>query len=83
MNHSKATHQTQVVSGPGWVAVCDGIGFTDPLHSPGITSGMTTGVFVRELTPAAIEVKIEEGKAVWSRYDEYCANAVTSLHIMN
>ncbi|KAF9512781.1 hypothetical protein BS47DRAFT_1393937 [Hydnum rufescens UP504] len=71
MNHSKATHQTQVVSGPGWVTVCDGIGFTDPLHSPGTTSGMTTGVFVRDLSPAAIEVKNEEGKAVWSRYDEY------------
>ncbi|KAF9503978.1 hypothetical protein BS47DRAFT_1374437 [Hydnum rufescens UP504] len=78
------TYQTQVVSGPGWVTVGDGIGFTNPLHSPGITSGMATGVFAADLTAAAIKVKNEEErKALWSRYDEYCANAVTSLHIMN
>ncbi|KAF9504805.1 hypothetical protein BS47DRAFT_1374354 [Hydnum rufescens UP504] len=78
------TYQTQVVSGPGWVTVGDGIGLTNPLHSPGITSGMATGVFAADLTAAAIKVKNEEErKALWSRYDEYCANAVTSLHIMN
>ncbi|KAF9513387.1 hypothetical protein BS47DRAFT_1376734 [Hydnum rufescens UP504] len=78
------TYQTQVVSGPGWVTVGDGIGFTNPLHSPGITSGMATGVFAADLTAAAIKVKNEEErKALWSRYDEYCANTITSLHIMN
>lgn len=77
-------YQTQVVSGPGWVTIGDGIGFTNPLHSPGITSGMSSDVLAGDLTLKAIKVKSEEERlAVWKPYDEYCAAAIPSLHAMN
>jgi hypothetical protein len=77
-------YQTQVVSGPGWVTVGDGVGFTNPLHSPGITSGMATDVLAGDLTPAALKAKTEEERiAVWKQYDEWCSRAIPSLHAMN
>lgn len=77
-------YQTQIVSGPGWVTIDDGVGFPNPLHSPGITSGMATDVLAGGLTPAALKAKTEEERlAVWVQYDEWCAKAVPSLNSMN
>ncbi|KAJ7929085.1 hypothetical protein B0H13DRAFT_2543172 [Mycena leptocephala] len=78
------TYQSQVVSGPGWVTVGDGIGFTNPLLSPGINAGMASTTLAADLTVAAIKTKTEEERAaVWKKYDEYCASAVPSLNMLN
>ncbi|KAF8211669.1 hypothetical protein K438DRAFT_1958746 [Mycena galopus ATCC 62051] len=78
------TYQSQVVSGPGWVTIGDGIGFTNPLLSPGINTGLASTTFAAELTVAAIKTKTEaERVAVWKKYDEYCAAAIPSLNKMN
>ncbi|KAJ3840244.1 hypothetical protein F5878DRAFT_659567 [Lentinula raphanica] len=78
------SYQSQVVSGPGWVTIGDGIGFTNPLLSPGINAGMASSTFAADLTLAGIRAKSEEERlAVWKRYDDYCASAVPSLHLMN
>lgn len=78
------TYQSQMVSGPGWVTVGDGIGFTNPLLSPGINAGMASTTFAADLTAAAIKTKTEEQRlAVWKKYDDYCAGAVPSLNMMN
>ncbi|KAJ7163842.1 hypothetical protein C8R43DRAFT_1122809 [Mycena crocata] len=66
------------------VTVGDGIGFTNPLLSPGINAGMASTTFAAELTVAAIKTKTEEERlAVWKKYDDYCAGAVPSLNLMN
>ncbi|KAE9392988.1 hypothetical protein BT96DRAFT_924348 [Gymnopus androsaceus JB14] len=78
------SYQSQVVSGPGWVTVGDGVGFTNPLLSPGINAGMASSTFAAELTPASLKSKTEEERAaVWKQYDDYCAAAVPSLNLMN
>lgn len=77
-------YQSQVVSGPGWVTIGDGVGFTNPLLSPGINVGMASSTLAAQLTVDAIKTRNEEERAkVWKRYDEYCQTAVPSLHKMN
>jgi len=77
-------YQTQVVSGPGWVTIGDGIGFTNPLYSPGITASMASSTYAAELTREALSKKTEEERhEVWKSYDEWCAAAIPSLHQMN
>lgn len=78
------TYQTQQVSGPGWVTIGDGIGFTNPLHSPGITASMASSTFAAELTRKALAAKDEaERREVWKAYDEWCAAAIPALNQMN
>ncbi|KAJ7179626.1 hypothetical protein C8R46DRAFT_1074311 [Mycena filopes] len=78
------SYQSQVVSGPGWVTIGDGIGFTNPLLSPGINAGMASTTLAAQTTVAAIKTKTEEERAaVWKKYDDYCAGAVPSLNLMN
>ncbi|KAJ7067900.1 hypothetical protein C8F01DRAFT_1116154 [Mycena amicta] len=78
------SYQSQVVSGPGWVTIGDGIGFTNPLLSPGINAGMASTTFAADLTVASLKVKTEEERlSVWEKYDKYCAAAVPSLNQMN
>ncbi len=48
------TYQSPVVSGPGWLAIGDACGFTNPLLSPGITANMATSTFAAELTRKAL-----------------------------
>jgi hypothetical protein len=78
------TYQTQVVSGPGWVTVGDGIGFTNPLHSPGITASMASSVYAAEISQVALSKKTEEERReLWKPYDDWCAAAIPSLNQMN
>ncbi|KAF5380789.1 hypothetical protein D9757_007138 [Collybiopsis confluens] len=78
------TYQSQVVSGPGWVTIGDGTGFTNPLLSPGINAGMASTTFAAELTLASLKADSEEQRrAIWKKYDDYCAGAVPSLNLMN
>ncbi|KAE9389950.1 hypothetical protein BT96DRAFT_946480 [Gymnopus androsaceus JB14] len=77
------SYQSEVISGPGWVTVGDGIGFTNPLLSPGINAGMASTTFAAKLTLASLESKTEEERvAVWKKYDKYCEGAVPSLYLM-
>ncbi|KAE9387409.1 hypothetical protein BT96DRAFT_948371 [Gymnopus androsaceus JB14] len=76
------SYQSEVISGPGWVTVGDGIGFTNPLLSPRINAGMASTTFAAKLTLASLESKTEEERvAVWKKYDEYCEGAVPSLYL--
>lgn len=80
------SYQTTVVSGPGWATIGDGIGFTNPLLSPGINAGMASSTFAADLTVDAVRAsgKGEEQRLkVWKKYDDYCATAVPSLFTMN
>ncbi|KAJ7705671.1 hypothetical protein B0H16DRAFT_1482198, partial [Mycena metata] len=78
------TYQSQVVSGPGWVTIGDGIGFTNPLLSPGINAGMASTTLAAQNTVAAIKTKTEEERAaVWKKYDDYCAGAFLYLTFMH
>lgn len=78
------SYQTQQVSGPGWVTIGDGIGFTNPLHSPGITASMASSTYAAELTRKALAAKDEaERREVWKVYDDWCAAAIPALFQMN
>ena len=48
------TFQLPVVSRPGWFAIGDACGFTNPLLSPGITATMSTWTYAAELTHQAL-----------------------------
>ncbi|GLB44800.1 putative tryptophan halogenase [Lyophyllum shimeji] len=77
-------YHSQVFSGPGWVTIGDGVGFTNALLSPGINVGMASSTYAAQLTVDAIKTRTEEETAkVWKRYDEYCQIAIPSLHKMN
>ncbi|KXJ92527.1 hypothetical protein Micbo1qcDRAFT_202749 [Microdochium bolleyi] len=49
------TYQSPVVSGPGWLAIGDACGFTNPLFSPGINVGMASSTYAAELTHEALD----------------------------
>ncbi|KAJ7725725.1 hypothetical protein B0H16DRAFT_1594082 [Mycena metata] len=83
-SRKQLTYQSEVVSGPGWVTIGDGVGFTNPLLSPGINAGIASTTLAAQNTVAAIKTKTEaERAAVWKQYDDYCAGAVPSLNLMN
>ncbi|KAJ1328968.1 FADH2-dependent halogenase [Microdochium nivale] len=48
------TYQSPVVSGPGWFAIGDACGFTNPLFSPGINVRMASSTYAAELTHDAL-----------------------------
>jgi flavin-dependent dehydrogenase len=86
------TYQSPVVSGPGWVAVGDACGFTNPLFSPGITANMSTSTFAAELTHKAFQVaenkptvELAEAsiRSTFAPYDEFAKALVPKLNIMN
>lgn len=86
------TYQSPVVSGPGWVAIGDATGFTNPLFSPGINVGMASSIYAAEQTHKALEAAAESaGEAdaeaairnVFAPYDKFLANLVPSVAQMN
>ncbi|KAF5370950.1 hypothetical protein D9757_009882 [Collybiopsis confluens] len=78
------SYQSQVVSGPGWVTIGDGIGFTNPLLSPGINAGLGSSTYAAKLTVASLKCNTAEQRtAIWKKYDDYCRDAVPSLNLMN
>ncbi|KAF8319326.1 hypothetical protein DL93DRAFT_2164544 [Clavulina sp. PMI_390] len=77
-------YQSAVVSGPGWITIGDGLGFTNPLLSPGINTGIASDALASELTYKVLKAKNEEEKRViWKKYDDFAASAIPSLHKMN
>ena len=85
------TYQSPVVSGPGWVAIGDATGFTNPLFSPGINVGMASSIYAAEQTHKALEVANSVGKAnaesaireVFEPYDKFVTGVVPSIAQMN
>lgn len=86
------TYQSPIVSGPGWLAIGDAVGFTNPLHSPGITASMSTTTYSAELIHKAIDnVKcikssIEAEKVIrttFEPYDRFAKSLIPALNQMN
>ena len=86
------TYQSPVVSGPGWLGIGDSCGFTNPLHSPGITAAMSTSTFAAELTHKALEnakaadneiiAELEIRKA-FTPYNDFAKRLIPALNQMN
>ena len=85
-------YQSPVVSGPGWLAVGDACGFTNPLHSPGITAAMSTSTYAAELTHKALEAAQSASSAeaaelsireTLAPYDDFVKQLIPALHCMN
>lgn len=78
------TFASDIVSGDGWAAVGDAVGFTNPLHSPGISATMGSTGLAAELTHRAFMCNTKnERRHVWSEYDKYVIPMVRSLDMMN
>ena len=85
-------YQSPVVSGPGWLAIGDACGFTNPLLSPGITVTMSTSTLAAELTHQALDEakKAEDAAAAelairksLAPYDEFSQRLMLVLGVMN
>lgn len=77
-------YQSPKVSGPGWVAIGDAVGFTNPLFSPGINANMGTSVFAAELTRPYLAAKDPIARMkVSQKYEKYCEKRIPGLNRMN
>lgn len=86
------TYQSPVVSGPGWLAIGDACGFTNPLFSPGINASMSTSTFAAELThkifeeaqrapnTEAAELSI---RTILTPFDDFAKRLIPALNQMN
>lgn len=88
----KLTYQSPVVSGPGWLAIGDACGFTNPLFSPGITANMSTSTYAAELTHKALEEAEKETsmdlaeaaiRSTLAPYDDFAMALIPKLNMMN
>ncbi|KAI9148708.1 Flavin-dependent halogenase malA [Paramyrothecium foliicola] len=86
------TYQSPVVSGPGWLAIGDACGFTNPLYSPGINVGMASSTYAAELTHEALNGAKAANKAeaiepfirkTFAPYDEFVTRLIPALDQMN
>lgn len=87
------TYQSPAISGPGWFAVGDACGFTNPLYSPGINVNMVTSTYSAELThkaldnarPSADDAEAAELsiRKVLGLYDDFVKNLIPALNQMN
>ncbi|KAL1915193.1 uncharacterized protein VTP21DRAFT_7469 [Calcarisporiella thermophila] len=76
--------QSPKVSGPGWFAIGDAVGFTNPLHSPGINASMSTSTYAAELTHKALATSDPEKRLeLFKPYEDFCDKLIPSLHQMN
>ncbi|KAK3315972.1 hypothetical protein B0H66DRAFT_518595 [Apodospora peruviana] len=76
------TYDSPVVTGPGWAAIGDAAGFTNPLYSPGINCNMATSVYLAEITPRYL-LETRKREAVMDEYARFCRGRVGNLHRMN
>ena len=86
------TYQSPIVSGPGWLAIGDACGFTNPLHSPGITAAMSTSTYAAELTHQALSAAQSANNAeaaelcirnTLAPYDDFAKRLIPALNQMN
>lgn len=77
-------YQSPMVSGKGWIAIGDAVGFTNPLYSPGINANMGTSIYAAELTSSYISSRTSSARnQILSKYNKYCENRIPNLHRMN
>ncbi|TVY83919.1 Flavin-dependent halogenase armH4 [Lachnellula suecica] len=85
-------YQSAVVSGPGWIAIGDACGFTNPFLSPGITATMSTSTLAAELTHQALNKAKVVGNAAAAEltirkclvpYDNFVRRLIPALDVMN
>ena len=86
------TYQSPVVSGPGWLAIGDACGFTNPLYSPGINAAVSTSTYAAELTHKALEAARSADNAeaaelsirqTLAPYDDFAKRLIPALNQMN
>ncbi|RYP73519.1 hypothetical protein DL771_003558 [Monosporascus sp. 5C6A] len=87
------TYQSPVVSGPGWFAIGDACGFTNPLYSPGINVGMASSTYAAELTHKALDDARQSANNVedaelsirksLAPYDDFVKRLIPALDQMN
>ncbi|KAK7726296.1 hypothetical protein SLS57_003382 [Botryosphaeria dothidea] len=78
------TYGSPVAAGPGWAAIGDAAGFTNPLYSPGINCNIGTSVFLAERTHAYLSAADPAARsALLDEHSKYCAQRVPLLHRMN
>jgi flavin-dependent dehydrogenase len=85
-------YRSPVVSGPGWLAIGDACGFTNPLLSPGITVTMSTSTMTAELTHQALDQAKDSGSTAaaelairkcFTPYDDFVRRLMPALDVMN
>ncbi|CAO1613247.1 unnamed protein product [Parajaminaea phylloscopi] len=75
---------SNVASGDGWAAVGDALGFTNPLHSPGISAMMGATGLAAETTHRAFRAHSQnERRLIWADYERKVLPMVPSLDLMN
>lgn len=79
------SYQAPVVSGPGWAAIGDATGFTNPLYSPGINCNMATDIKLAEMTDAYLTGSGggKDRMRLLDEYQRFCAGRVANLDRMN
>ena len=86
------TYQSPIVSGPGWLAIGDACGFTNPLHSPGITAAMSLSTYAAELTHQTLSAAQSANNAdaaelcirnTLAPYDDFAERLIPALNQMN
>ncbi|KAH7063681.1 hypothetical protein B0J12DRAFT_707456 [Macrophomina phaseolina] len=78
------TYASPVAAGPGWAAIGDAAGFTNPLYSPGINCNIGTSVHLAERTHAYLRARDPARRnALLEEHSTYCAQRVPLLHRMN
>lgn len=78
------TYRAPVVSGPGWAAIGDATGFTNPLYSPGINCNMATDIKLAEMTHSYLtSIDRQDRAQLMEDYQRFCADRVTNLDRMN
>lgn len=79
------SYQAPVVSGPGWAAIGDATGFTNPLYSPGINCNMATDIKLAEMTDAYLTGSGggEDRMRLLDEYQRFCTGRVANLDRMN
>ncbi|KAL3421231.1 hypothetical protein PVAG01_07676 [Phlyctema vagabunda] len=83
--HKRLTFQADQVSGKGWVAIGDAVGYTNPLYSPGLNANMATSIYAAEMTSSflAAEDDSEVQKKYLSDYQKSFQDRIPNLHQMN
>lgn len=77
------TFQSPKVTGEGWVAIGDAVGFTNPLYSPGINVNMGTSLYAAEMTEKYLSGSQELQQDLAGRYENWCKDRIPNLNRMN
>ena len=76
-------YQSTHVTGAGWLAIGDAVGFTNPLYSPGINANMATSIRAAELTIPYLAGNSQAKEKLAEEYETWCSSRVPNLNRMN